>query len=700
MLYIHNMRRSVLLILFGLALGTKGQEGMTKRELFGLLKTVPPDSTRIDAYNELVWPVYSFDAPDSSIYFARKAIRLGTATGDKLRLSITHRRLGITYINLGELQKAIGHQEESYRLSEELGYRKGMLLALNNIGVAYLNGEVLGTALGYFHRSLKLMQEINDYSSAFNIYTNCGMIYRRTGDPEKSKEFFFRAKEHAERQGEPEMLLIANSNLSTAYRILGQMDSSATYLNESARYLDDNTSNNTRFKYYLTRALLRSAQGHNDEALSDFIAMQPLASVLNDEITLLINIAEEHLKTGNRKQALAFFNKAYALSEDNRLYSNLEYVSLALANLHESQGNIGKFRHYIRKHLAFSDSTERVNRIQHIQRQQLEFDYRTKHLSDSLTFLQKEKLSKLELAAAEDNLLRARNTRALLICIVVILTATAFFVLNRFIVVRRQKQIIESQKALVETKNEEILDSITYARRLQAAILPQMSEIRKYTDAAVLFMPKDIIGGDFYFFERHKNKLYFAVCDCTGHGVPGALMSVVCYEALEKSIRAFRLRDPGSILDRSRALIIENLNASAQNIKDGMDCSLLVIDQLKNSVQWAGANNGLWIVHNDEITELKADKQPVAFFENAAPFTNHVLDISPGSCIYLFTDGYADQFGGAGAKKYKTKTLKKFILSIYKRPVEDQVELLKENFITWKKELDQVDDVAIAIIRL
>jgi serine phosphatase RsbU (regulator of sigma subunit)/tetratricopeptide (TPR) repeat protein len=688
---------SLLFLLITLTVGA--QEGLNKQELLNLLASDPPDSTRIGIYNELTWPVYSFEQPDSSIYYGEKAIKLGEALDDKKALSITHRRLGITYINLGDIQRSLRHQEESYHLSEEIGYKRGMLLALNNMGVAYLNNELLNTALGYFLRSLKLVEETKDYSSAANLYTNCGMIYRRTGDLQKSKEYFFRAKKYADVQNEPEMLLVANSNLSDAYRLLSNLDSSAYYLSEAGKYLNEQTGANTKFKFFLARALLRSAQGQNEDALKDFISMQSIVTVLSDEITLLINIGEQYLKTGNKPKALEFFQKAYKLSDENRMFNNLEYISIALANIYQDQGNLPQFAYYIRKHLAFADSNEQVNKVQQIQRQQLEYDYGRRHLADSILFQQKQRLNDLELQAAEGRLLRARNTRILLVVIMIILACAGVFVLNRFIVMRRQKRIIESQKQQVETKNEEILDSINYARRLQTAILPQMKDIKRYLNADVLFLPKDIIGGDFYFFEKHKSRIFFAVCDCTGHGIPGALMSVVCYEALEKAIRTFRLKTPAEVLDKAREIVIDTLQASDQNIKDGMDCSLLMIDQLRETVQWAGANNGLWLVKNGELTELKPDKQPVAFYESPKSFTNHSLQIEPGTSVYLFTDGYADQFGGYGAKKYKNKTLKKYLSGISDSTVDEQTRLLKQNFLDWKKDLDQVDDVAIAIVK-
>ncbi len=676
------------------------QEDLSREQILRALEgNELHDTSRVDYYNELAWPVYSYDQADSSIYYAEKAIELSKKLNDLKRLSVAHRRIGITYANISDIKSAIFHQEESYRISKEIGFKRGMLLALNNIGVAYLNNEVLNTALTYFLNSLKIAEETGDFSSAPSIYANCGMIYRRTGDLERSKDYFMKAKYYSDLQKNAEMQMISNSNLSTSYRLLKNLDSAAYYLEEAKKYYNENTSSSTRFNLFLTEALLLSSRNQHQKALESFLKMQPLATVMNDVVTLNINIAEEYTSLGQEEKALEYFQKAYDISFKNKMFNNLEFLSLAIANIYEKKNDLKKFSGMIRNHLAFRDSNARVNKVQQIQRQQLEYDYERRHLADSIKFQQKEQLKNLELEAAEGKLLKARSLRIALVAILIIVALVTMFFLYRFVVTKKQKEIIETQKQMVELKNEEILDSISYAKRLQSAILPQMRDVKVQLNADVLFLPKDIIGGDFYFFEEHRHRLYFAVCDCTGHGVPGALMSVVCYQALEKSIKQFRLDTPSDILTKAREIIIDNLNASDQNIQDGMDCSLLVINKRNGSITWAGANNGICIVHNGELREIKADKQPVAFYANPKPFTDHKLELEPGTTVYLYTDGYADQFGGSTAKKFKTKSLKSLLQQISNEHPEKQVALLQSHFTDWRGQHDQVDDVTVGILR-
>lgn len=354
----------------------------------------------------------------------------------------------------------------------------------------------------------------------------------------------------------------------------------------------------------------------------------------------------------------------------------------------------------LKKHVIFQDSNAHVNRIQQLFRQQLEFDFERKHVADSVRFEQMENLKNAELQVADTKLTKERSARLMLLVILILLVVFALFILNRFLLTNKQKKIIEQQKVIVELKNHEILDSINYAKRLQSAILPQVSEIKKELDFDILYLPKDIIGGDFYYFEKHQGHVFIAVCDCTGHGIPGAIMSVVCHQALDKSIKEFHLTEPDEILNKTKHIVMESLNATHQNIKDGMDCSLLVLNKNNNEISWSGANNPIWHLEKNNFKEIKADKQPVAFYENHKPFTKHMLSYEKGSILYLLTDGYADQFGGPNAKKYKYKPLKEFLIAMAHLPLEQQVKQLEQNFLNWKGELDQVDDVAIAIIRL
>lgn len=693
-------RRIILLSFLFCVCFMESQEGYNKKQLLDLLKTTVADTTRLNAYNELTWPVYSYDQPDSSFYYGNLAIDLATKLNDIKRLSIAHRRVGITYINIGETKKAIAHQEKSYELSEKINYKKGMQLALNNIGVAYTNNELLNKGLSYYLRSLKIMEETQNFSSAASLYYNCALIYRRTGDLKKSGEFLFRALNISKSRQDSDMVVQICSNLCANYRNLKLIDSARYFNTEAGRFLSPLASTATKYTYYLNEALLYSYAGENQKALDLFLRSVPYVVVTSDEVTLLINVAEEYNKLGETSKALDYFKKAYAVSEKHKMYNNLSYISFAIASIYKKQKDYSNYALMIDRHLSYKDSNEKYIRIQQIRQQELEFDYERKLVADSIRFEQREKIKNAELQAAEAKLTKERYFLWMVLAVLAVFVLFAVFIYNRFRLTQRQKKIIEQQKQIVELKNHEIMDSINYAKRLQTAILPQINDIKKSLNLDILYLPKDVIGGDFYFFEKHGDHLFFAICDCTGHGIPGAMMSVVCHTALQKSIKEFHLTEPGRILEKTREIVIASLNAMHQNIKDGMDCSLLVINTKTDQIHWAGANNHLWLLEEGRIEEIKADKQPVAYYENSGDFISNMVQAKKGSLLYLFTDGYGDQFGGPKGKKFKNKSLKQFILTVQDLPVEDQILALKTQFHDWRGNLDQVDDVAIAAIRL
>ena len=251
----------------------------------------------------------------------------------------------------------------------------------------------------------------------------------------------------------------------------------------------------------------------------------------------------------------------------------------------------------------------------------------------------------------------------------------------------------------LEEKNKEILDSINYAKRIQSAILPSNRAVKAYLkDSFVLYKPKDVIAGDFYWLEYHDNKTYFAAADCTGHGVPGAMISLVCNNALNRSVREYNLTDPGKILDNTKELVVEEFGHSEENVKDGMDIALCCIEG--NKLKYAGAFNPLWMVRDNKLTKIGADRQPIGSFEYSKPFKSHEIQLKKGDSIYVFSDGFVDQFGGARGKKYKSLKFQDFLLSIQEENMRKQRELLNKEIEDWRGDLEQIDDICIMGVRV
>lgn len=282
------------------------------------------------------------------------------------------------------------------------------------------------------------------------------------------------------------------------------------------------------------------------------------------------------------------------------------------------------------------------------------------------------------------------------------------------LVVERTQELTETIGKLKESNAEkenlirEITDSISYAKSIQKAILPSDKRVKEYLkNSFILYKPKDIVAGDFYWLEPVGNKILFAACDCTGHGVPGAIVSVICNNALNRSVREYGLIEPGQILDKCREIIIKEFEKSEEEVKDGMDIALCALEGM--NLKYAGANNSLWLIRKGELVEVKANKQPIGLFDYPEPYKTHSIELVKGDVVYIFSDGYVDQFGGfnsdssykiEGGKKMKSKIFKELLLSIQAKTMEEQKSLIDDFFYKWKGNLEQVDDICVIGVRI
>ncbi len=297
-------------------------------------------------------------------------------------------------------------------------------------------------------------------------------------------------------------------------------------------------------------------------------------------------------------------------------------------------------------------------------------------------------------------------------------------------VIERTKEVVQ-QKEIVEQKNREILDSIEYALCIQTTILPPQKLVKQYLeDSFILYRPKDIVAGDFYWMEAAPNlppkggkvlgpgsptleelegAILFAACDCTGHGVPGAMVSVVCHNALNKAVKEFGFRKPSEILDKTAEIVIENFSKSEEEIKDGMDIALCLYNPASMVLEYSGANNPLWIIRRRmdgenstaglDFIEIRADKQPIGMSEDNHPFTNHEIKLNRGDIIYIFSDGYADQFS-PGDKKLMKNKFKDLLLSISHLSMTQQKDSLDSFIEDWKGTMEQTDDILVIGVRV
>ena len=430
---------------------------------------------------------------------------------------------------------------------------------------------------------------------------------------------------------------------------------------------------------------------------------------------------------GNTTTALKHAKKCLQMAQELGYPEPIKNASELLSKLYAKNGNYKEAyqMHVLYKHMA--DTLKSITNKKFAVQKSFQYEYEKKAAADSVKVLE-------ELKVFDVKMQKEKTQRTALYIGIGLIALFSVFMYNRFRVTRQQKQIIEvqkievdqqreladnrrviaeEQKYIIEEKQKEILDSIHYAKRIQQAMLTSEEYITSHfcmnaktgiseREYFIFYQPKDIVSGDFYWAISHHNQFYIAAADCTGHGVPGAFMSLLNISFLNENVVERGIMIPSEILNEQRKEIIKALNPSGnENSKDGMDCALCAFDFENNRLHFALANNPLWLVRDGNLIEYRADKMPVGKYEeNNKDFTMHNITIEKGDLVYLLTDGYADQFGGEKGKKFKYKHLKDLLLANISKPMNEQRAILAETINSWKGNLEQVDDILIIGMKL
>jgi serine phosphatase RsbU (regulator of sigma subunit) len=560
---------------------------------------------------------------------------------------------------LGQYPQATDFAFIFLKSSREIQDRTLEADALNILGILFHAQSDYIKAIQYYKSSLAIREKLNNKTQIAASLANIGMVYQETKKADSALLFLVKAK-----------------------NILVSLDN---------KYELANTLNSISNIYWDVKQL-DSAYSYQKSAIE-------IKTEIADSSSLgisYVNLAGILLDMNNKKEAESNYRKSILIAQRTGNKSTLRFGYDYFSVFFEKTNKPDSAYHYLRLFRNLNDTLFNTEKSSQIAEMQLRFENE-----------QKEKLRILEQKAkdAEQNVKLERQKLFTVAAILILLLTIVFsvFLYRNYLTKKKAHQEISNKNVIIENKNKEIIDSINYARHLQDAILPPSKLIKQFFNQSfIIYSPKDIVAGDFYWFEKKEDLLFFAVADCTGHGVPGAMVSVVCSNALNRTVKEFGITEPGKILDRVKSLVVETFEKSESEVKDGMDISLCSYNPGNGQLKWAGANNPLWIVKKGtkEILEIKPDKQPIGKSDMKSAFTTHVLTLNSGDHLYLFTDGFADQFGGPAGKKYKSSNLKNLILSVQEHSTEEQLVLVKNSFDNWKGNADQVDDVCVFGVRV
>ena len=596
-------------------------------------------------------------------------------------------------------------------LSNQLNYTEGIAESYNLRGSINRDQSNLRDALDNFLSAIKLFEELKMPVKVAGIQNNIGLIYAEIKEYRTALAYYFKAEKINLSANQKGFLAINYNNIATCYQKLKQFNSAQTYLNKSLALRQEVSDTMGMAMAYHNIGINHQLTNDNDSAVFFFNRSLDFLGNMNENMGHAYNYLElgnTLLQQKKLAEAEKYLLNSLRICENNELEGLKVEIYKYLSVLYQQKNDFKKAFTFQDLYMSLKENIESDESKNEILKKELEYDF-AKRQEDQ----RKEAENKQAIANAEIKSQKKLTTGAVIA--LVILSGLILIVFRSYNQKRKANDIISKQKELVEHKNKEILDSINYAKYIQNALLPSEKVISDLNlDCFILFKPKDIVSGDFYWIHNNpssstnENEVYIAAVDCTGHGVPGALVSVVGNNGLNRCVKEFGIHDTGKILDKLSELVEETFEKSENELKDGMDISLLRIKKNLSrnleegtiEIQWSGANNPIWILRKNEnevteLVEVKADKQPVGKFDDRKPFTTNHLTLQKGDKLYLFTDGYADQFGGPKGKKFKYRQLEELLLSTAEYTLHEQKQALEKAFAEWKGVHEQVDDVCI-----
>ncbi|HAA14507.1 MAG TPA: hypothetical protein DCE41_23620 [Cytophagales bacterium] len=675
-------------------------------------------------YNSFGAVYYGKSIMDSTVVFFEKSMAIFDSLGNEPKVGMTANNIAVIQTHLKNYDEALRCYGIALEIQERFDDKNTMASTLSNMAVvANVQGRVM-ESLRLRQRSLAISEEIGDMPGIASSTQLMGIMLNRQGETEVAKEYLSRSLEISLSIEDKEGYAGTQHVLGQIYYEEGDWDE-AERRYQMAHQLYQEMGNAWDASYVqMSQAELNLALGELDAA--EILAQEALTIITShgmpgEGTKALLILGQIYQAMGQYTKALEIANQGM---EEARISGSLKGIKEVAELQYLLNKQLGNTEASFAAYELFIEMRDSIKN-EEFRKEMLREEYEQQAKLDSVRYAEEIMLqeAKMDALGFQQKLQQAYLWGGSAIVVIVGLMG-----IQRYRNTRREKDLVEEQKLRVDDayhrladRNREVLDSITYAKRIQGAILPPESTINSvFPQSFVLYKPKDIVAGDFYWVQRKNDFTYVAVADCTGHGVPGAMVSVVCQHSLNRALHEYKRELPGEILDVSRDLVLEELKSPDLQVSDGMDLALCALKG--NKVWFAGAYNPLWLVRegNDEaavlqeipgakvevlggytFVELKADRQPVGRFPKYQAFTTHTLTLKPKDTLYMFTDGYPDQFGGAEGKKYQKRNLRRLLVSLQGETMLQQKMELEKALKQWQGDAyDQVDDICVMGIRV
>jgi serine phosphatase RsbU (regulator of sigma subunit) len=618
---------------------------------------------------------------------------------------IAFNQKGTYFFNRGENKKALLNYFKVFDLSKKENNKNFMAKSTNNIANCYDQMGIYDKALSYYFQALKIKRELNQLDKFYTTKLNIATVYYNLNEYQKSIEYNKDALVDCIKYKDEEREAIIYHNLGNNYGDMLDYSKAITYYKKTIGM----ALASENYLLYTTSTMGMANTLHRLKDYPKSIEYANIALKVAEENKFKEYISSAKNELGENYMEL----KKYDLAEQNLLEASViakeADIALEIKNSYEDlaklyilENKLDKALKYYQLFSSVKDSLVNDTKSQLLANLQENYEIEKKGAENKLLQTENELSGK--------TIKQQQIISYFIIGGLILVSSLAFFIFrglkiqrkaNR--IISRQKEEVHHQKEIVEEKQKEILDSIHYAKRIQRAVITSDAYISQYVkDYFIFYQPKDIVSGDFYWALQTNNKFYLVTADCTGHGVPGAFMSLLNISILNEILIEKKITSPDLILNEARIDIIKSLNPTgSEESKDGMDCILACFDFEKLTLEYASANNSFYIIRNNELITCKADKMPVGKSpRDNEPFVLHAIDLQKDDMVYMLTDGLPDQFGGDKGKKYKYKQLEELLLANNDKTTEEQKNRLETSFTHWKGNLEQVDDVLLIGIKI
>ncbi|OQY05675.1 MAG: hypothetical protein B6I20_00615 [Bacteroidetes bacterium 4572_117] len=717
-----------IILTFLFNLNINGQQNQTDSLITAALK-MQDDTNKINALNDIVWKIKTTDI-ESAKSLGEQSIALAEGLNFKKGSAYANKNLGVVYYYQGDYDKAKELYDISLEAFKVIEDKKGIAIMLRNIGNIYDQEGNTKVALDYFLKSLALREEIGDKKGVAAVNAAIGLVYDKSDEKEQALGYFDKAlKSYTDLNNQKG---IAKMNFYLANTFYNKFQDNkdtdlpdSNSLNKAEHNLIEAQSifeeiNDTRYiasiyemlgLVYMDKNLSKISLSYLNKSLELRIKMGNKFGMANGYINL-----GNYYKDKNVKKALKHYQKALDLSIEinangtrRNAYSGLAVSYFQLKKTSKAYTNLLNFIN-LKDSLQNEDNTKKMTQLA----MQYDFDKKEK--------LQEAEQQKKD-AIQKERLKQQQMITSFFVVGFLLMLVLAFFIYKSYrtkqktnILLEEKNQTLQRQKDKIAEQNKNITDSIKYAQRIQSALLPPNEFFQeKLIDYFIIYRPRDIVSGDFYWATEKHGKIILGAADCTGHGVPGAFMSMLGISFLNEIVNKYN-PDEGKpmraniVLNYLRHAVKTSLRQTGEDdeAKDGMDMALVIIDKENNKVQYAGAHNPLFLLRNGELIKYKADSMPVGIYiREKESFTNHEIDVQEGDTIYMFSDGYVDQFGGKNGKKYMISRLRKLILANYTKPMGEQKEIFETELDNWinypnptDEQYQQIDDILFIGFRI